>query len=264
MSDLHWTTAITKINHNGIYLRGYPAEELMGQVSFSQVVYLLCTGELPTPSVGRLIEAMLVSSADHGATPQSVLAARTVATAGSPLNAAMAAGLLGISTHHGGAIEGSMSMLQEIVNKQRTTGDPLEIIAAEIVSHYHEQGRRLPGYGHRIHTHDPRTTRLVALAREEGIAGPHSAAALALETALETAVGRRLILNLDGAMAAVFSDMGFPIGLANAIFMIGRLAGIAAHAYEEQIRQRPNRRIHPSDHSYDGPDVRHLALEGEN
>jgi citrate synthase len=258
MGNLHWTTAITKIETDGIFLRGYPSEELMGRVSFAEVVHLLLVGERPDPAVGRLIDAMLVASADHGATPQSALAARTVATAGAPLTAAMAAGLLAISTYHGGAIEGCMCLLQTTVQRWHETSDDRDTVAATLVAEYRARGERLPGYGHRIHQRDPRTERLLALAGELELASEHVAAARSIEKALGEAVGRRLILNLDGAMAALLADIKFPVGLANALFMIGRLAGIAAHAYEEQARQRPNRRIHPTDHGYDGPDVRHV------
>ena len=85
MSELHWKTAITKIEPNKIFLRGYPLHELMGRITFSQAIYLALKGELPSEKVGRLIDAILVSSIDHGATPPSVLAARTVASTGADL-----------------------------------------------------------------------------------------------------------------------------------------------------------------------------------
>ncbi len=77
----------------------------MGKISFSQAIYLVLKGELPSPEVGRLLDAIFVSSVDHGAGPPSVLAARTVASTGAELNAAVAAGVLAINRFHGGAIE---------------------------------------------------------------------------------------------------------------------------------------------------------------
>src|SRR5687767_1668523 len=100
-----WRTALTRIEPNEIRLRGYRLDELMGQVTFAQAIILLLTGELPSAAIGELVDAMLVASIDHGATPPSTLAARTVASTGAPLGAAVAAGLLGINRFHGGAIE---------------------------------------------------------------------------------------------------------------------------------------------------------------
>jgi citrate synthase len=105
MGELHWKTAITDIKPNKICLRGYPLDKLMGKISFAQAIYLVLKGEFPTPDAGKLIDAIFVSSVDHGASPPSVLAARTVASTGAELNSAIAAGVQAISRYHGGAIE---------------------------------------------------------------------------------------------------------------------------------------------------------------
>lgn len=105
MGELHWKTSITRVEPNKLLVRGYPLEELMGKAGFGQMVYLLFKGELPSQNAGKMIEALLTSSVDHGATPPSVLSALTVASTGAPLNAAVAAGILAISKFHGGAIE---------------------------------------------------------------------------------------------------------------------------------------------------------------
>jgi citrate synthase len=106
MSEETWKTSITKIEPNKIAYKGYRVEELMGRVPFADVVFLLLRGELPSKEQGMLMDAMLVSSIDHGATPPSALAARTVASGGAPLTTAVAAGISSINKHHGGAIEG--------------------------------------------------------------------------------------------------------------------------------------------------------------
>ena len=113
-----WKTAITRVRPNEVRLRGYCIDDLMGQASFAQVVYLALKGELPSPAVGRLIDAMLVSSIDHGVTPPSTEAARVAASTGAPLNAAIAAGVLSINKHHGGAIYDSMSILEELIRRR--------------------------------------------------------------------------------------------------------------------------------------------------
>jgi len=117
MEELHWKTAITKVEPNKLLLRGYRIDELMGRVSFSQAIYLALIGELPSEKVGRLIDAILVASIDHGATPPSTLSAITVASTGAPPNAALASGILAITHLHGGAIEGCMRVVMEGVKR---------------------------------------------------------------------------------------------------------------------------------------------------
>src|SRR5579864_6768248 len=93
-TDKRWPTAITSIAPNKILVRGFPLDEMMGRLSFADAVYLLLMGELPTPSIGRMLNAVLVSSIDHGVTPPAALAARNVATSGAPLKDSAAAGIL--------------------------------------------------------------------------------------------------------------------------------------------------------------------------
>ena len=108
-----WSTSLTRIAPNEIEIRGYPVDELMGRLMFSEAIYLLLRGELPTPSIGKLFTAVLLSSIDHGVTPPSTIAARHVASSGSTLSAAVAAGVLAFGNYHGGDIEAVMRCLQD-------------------------------------------------------------------------------------------------------------------------------------------------------
>ena len=249
--DLHWKTAITKVSPNEIRLRGYRIDELMGQISFSQAIYLAIMGTLPTPDVGKILDAIFVASIDHGATPPSALAARTSASTGAPFNAAVAVGLLSINKHHGGAVEDSMRMLlRGLALVESENFSPVEA-AKQLVAAYKAEKKRLPGFGHRIHIDDPRTKRLLSMAQELGVAG----AAVTMVTAIAEVIahsGRTLPVNVDGAMAALLLDLGIPPELGNAFFMMARVPGLVAHVYEEATRERPMRRIHPTDHEYDG------------
>jgi succinyl-CoA synthetase alpha subunit len=248
-----WHTAITDIQPNVIRLRGQPIESLMGTANVGQVVHLALMGVLPQPNVGRMVEAILVSSVDHGATPPSTLAARTSASTGAALNAALATGLLSINRHHGGAIEACMLMLKQALDHQQHAGTTIEQSAAHLVRTYRAEKRRLPGLGHRIHSDDPRSKRLLALAEAEGIAGGATRMARAIVQALAEQTERTLPLNVDGAIAAVLLDMQVDPGLGNAFFMLARLPGLIAHIREEQTRERPMRVIHPRNVGYDGP-----------
>ena len=111
VTDERWRTALTCIEPNKILLRGYPLDEIMGRLTFGESIYLLLVGEIPSPGIGRLMEALLVSFIDHGATPPSTLAARNTATTGAPLRACVAAGVLGFGRYHGGDIESCMQFL---------------------------------------------------------------------------------------------------------------------------------------------------------
>jgi len=258
MSDLHWKTGITKTQPNKISLRGYPIDQLMGRVSFSQAVYLALKGEFPTPEAGRLVDAIFVSSIDHGASPPSVLAARTVASTGGELNAAVAAGVLAISRFHGGAIEEGMQLF--LAMERRMTEKSLSVAqAAEaVLEEMKAAGRRASGFGHRLHTRDPRTEKLFGLAAELGFAGRYVQIARAAEAALGKQLGKPLPINVDGAIAALLCELGFPPEVGNAFFIIARVPGLVAHVREEKTREKPMRKIHPEDFEYDGPGEREV------
>jgi succinyl-CoA synthetase alpha subunit len=260
-----WTTAVTKIEPNRVAVRGHDIASLMGRVSFGAAVYLILAGKLPDERVARLMDAILVSSIDHGATPPSTLAARTVASTGAGLSQAVAAGILSINRHHGGAIEDCAHYLAGLIAKAREgQGGPrtvdsgqkaLDEAAAAEVARIKASGDRIPGFGHRIHTKDPRTARLFELAADAGLKdspGTHIAAARALERAF-AAAGKPLPINVDGALGAILADLGLDPRLFNGIFMIARTPGLVAHVTEEQTRERPMRRIDPVNHAYDGP-----------
>jgi len=258
MKEETWKTEITKVEPNKLLLRGYRIDELMGHITFAQAVFLAIRGELPNEKEARMIDAMLVSSIDHGVTPPSCLSARHIASAGAPLTAALAGGILAISRHHGGAIEDSMKVIQEAVKRKREMNKTIEEMANIIVTEYKEKNKRLPGYGHRIHTKDPRTLKLFQIAYDLGIASEYVRMAKAIEDAVEKSSGKRLPMNVDGAIAALLCEMNFPSELANAFFVIARIPGLVAHIYEEQTRMRPMRFINPKDHEYDGIPERRL------
>ena len=258
MSDLHWKTGVTKIEANKISLRGYPVDRLMGQISFSQAIYLALKGEMPSPEVGRLMDAIFVSSVDHGASPPSALAARTLASTGNELNACVAGGILAISRFHGGAIEAGMELFLDIASRMEADGIGMEEASRILLHEMKEQGRRASGFGHRIHTQDPRTARLFGMAGDLGLAGVHVEIAQTVERLLEESLGKKLPINVDGAIAAVLCDLGFPSEIGNAFFIIPRVAGLVAHVQEEKTRMRPMRKIHPQDFEYDGPQDREL------
>jgi len=246
-----WNSKITKVEPDHIVTRGYLQEELIGTVQFSSVFFLLITGRMPGDQEARMMDAIITSSIDHGVTPPSTHAARIVASAGVPLSTAVAAGIMAVGDIHGGAIEDSARILQQGVKELRENKWTHESAAHTILADLKQKGKRMPGFGHRIHKNDPRTARLFKLADELGFTGDHIKLSLAMHD--EFAKKKALPINVDGAVAAVISDMGFDWRLGKAFFLIGRCAGLIAHVYEEMTTQKPMREMCKQDMEYNGP-----------
>jgi len=258
-----WNTAITRVEPNKVAVRGYDIADLMGRVSFGAGVHLILTGELPAPPVARLMDAILVASIDHGATHPSALAARTVASTGASLSASVAAGIMSINRHHGGAIEDCARQLKKIADRAANESISMDEAATRTLAAMKEAGDRMAGFGHRYHTKDPRTARLFELAREAGVDGAHMKAARAVEKSFADAK-KALPINVDGAIGAILADLGMNPAAFNGIFMIARAPGLVAHVIEEQTREKPMRRIDPVNHGYDGPTSRRILDEAPN
>jgi len=255
---MKWATKITKVEPNHLVTRGYRQEDLIGDVPFSHVVYLLLKGELPSKEHGKMMDAILTACIDHGVTPPTAMASRIVASGGVPLSTAVAAGVLSIGDAHGGAIEKGAKFLQEGIARMKKEGKKIDEIAKVLVKESIEQKKRILGFGHRIHNSDPRTKKLFLLANELKISGEHISLSKSIEKELEIQTGKKLPINVDGAIAAISSDMNFDWRLGKAFFLIGRVAGLTAHVYEEQTEQKPMREIFTCECEYEGPKERDL------
>ncbi len=248
-----WKTAISQVRPDEILVRGYPIEQLTRQCSFGDVVFLLLTGELPRRNEGRLVEAMLVAVCDHSLASPSADAVRFVASSGVPLQTAVAAGVSAIGDVHGGAIEPCAKLLREAV------AQPMN--ADEVFARLKREGQRLAGFGHPVHRHDPRTAVLLAMADELQLSGPHTKLARELEKESERGVGKRLPLNVDGAIAALLCDLGLDPALGKAFFIIGRAPGYVAHAHEQMTQERPFKAASHTEISYTGPGRRDVPAK---
>jgi citrate synthase len=258
--DERWKTSLTSIAPNKILVRGYPLDEMMGRLTFAEAAYLLLMGELPSPAIGKMFDAILVSSLDHGVTPPSTLAARNVATTGAPLKDSVSAGVLGFGPRHGGDIESCMRFLDSGLALIRS-GQTLQQAAESLVDECLRVSEVPPGFGHRVHSRDPRAARLFQMALELELEGEHVRLLRVIEQVVgsrSALFGRPLPVNVDGAIAAVTADLGFAYELGNAVFLISRLPGLIAHAHEERMRQPAMRQIDPKDHDYDGARERRL------
>lgn len=230
MSQRKWRTAISWHFGDEAYVRGYKLQDLVGNLTFSEAIYLVLKGELPKENEAKMLDAIFVSLVEHSIAPPSVIAARAVVSGGNSLHVGVGAGILAFGEAHGGALEGAMKFLQENVDK-----DP-----KEVVKEFLDNKKRIPGYGHRYYkNYDPRSKRLLEIAKDLGFYGKYVNFALDVEKAIEEIKGKKLILNVDGAIASIVSEMGFDYRIGKGFFIIGRAPGLVAHVYEELTMEKP-------------------------
>jgi citrate synthase len=209
--------------------------EVMGTLSLTELAYLLLAGREPTAGERRVLDAALVSLADHGLTPSALAARLTYTGAPEATQAAVAAGLLGAGSVFLGPAGDTAQWLWDTVAGQHPIGDDqLHALAAGAVAARLDAGLRVPGLGHPFHkAGDPRTPRLYELAGEEGVLGPHLRLLRAVEGAQQDATGRFLPINGAGAAGAALVDVGVPPGSVRGFVLIARTAGLVAHLAEE-------------------------------
>jgi citrate synthase len=253
-----WTTALTSVEADRILVRGYPIDELMGRVAFGDAIYLLLTGDLPSPAISRLIGAMLTGFIDQGATPPAVVT-RHAARLGTSLPASVAAGMLGFDRPHVGGLVACRELLDRVLDLAGSSM-LLATAATELVEELVQSDRiPPPGFGQQTPAADPRVPRLLQMALELEVDALYAqglravAAALSRHPALDN---EPLPINVDGAIAAVCGDLGLAPGVAQALLLIAQVPGLVAHALEEQTERDPTRR--PAPLHYNGPSERRL------
>lgn len=240
-------TAVTRVEKNKIVTRGYNQRDLIEKIRYNDMVFLLLKGRLPSIKESKIFNHVLVSFCDHGVTPPSTQTARLITSSGSPINSAVSGALLSFGHKHAGAIEKAMELYQSKINSAHLIDDPdidnkqIASLAIEIHNEYILKDRKIPGFGHRYHNIDPRADKLIDIVINEGFIGPHVKLALALQDLVFEKKGVRL--NVDGANAAILSDLGFDSELGLGVFMIGRLPGIIAHIHEERMDEEEFRRF---------------------
>jgi citrate synthase len=237
-----WRTGIVDAGPDHIRVRGYDLLELMRAATFTDLIFLLHHERLPSPAERRVFDALLIGSADHGAGAPSCAAARLAASGNrQSLSAAVAAGVLTIGDEHGGAAESCMHLIAAGIRRAGAEGITLDEAARRVVDEARAGGGRIPGFGHRVHSAvDPRIAVLFGLAETAGLAKEGIAFARALESAVRDRI-KPLPLNIDGAIAALLVDLGFPPMIGKLLFIIARVAGISAEVFEECTREKPMR-----------------------
>jgi citrate synthase len=227
-------TRLCRTETDRITLRGHDlAQDLMGVKTFTETFWLLLTGEFPTPQQTRVIDAILLALMEHGFTPQAIAARMIARCEPEAIQAAIAAGLLGIGSRFGGAMSATAALLTEITEAP----DP-RTAARAIVIRFRKSRRSIPGFGHPHHRpEDPRSLRLFQIAREGSIAGRHVEAIHLLSAEIDSEFRRHLPINAPGAIAAILGDLAVPASIMRGFAVVSRSAGLVAHLKEEQEQQ---------------------------
>ena len=240
---MEWKTKISKINEKEEIIRGFKLDDLIGKISFSEMVFILLQGRKPLKNEAELMSAILVAAAEHGLNSPSTLNTRITTSTTENISQALASGILTIGKHHGGAIEGLAKILQE--NKSKT--------AKDIVKEFINKKERIPGYGHKIYKNeDPRAVRLFKITKELNIYGNYIKLVLDIQKELEKQTGKILCLNIDGCIAALISELKFNWRIANMFFILPRILGLTAHYQEEITEEKPYRRLNGNEVKYEG------------
>ena len=260
-----WKTSIIDIQPGAIGIRGYPIEALIGNLSYAQMVWLMLRGEVPSKPLATLLEAALVAAVDHGPQAPSIAIARMSMTCGVGINNAMASAINVLGDVHGGAGQQCMDLFRSVL--ECASAEQCDIAHASdavVGDHQRNVSKMIPGFGHRFHPVDPRATRLLGLveqARCEGlVTGQYLAAARAIEATLARRANKPIPINIDGATAVIYSELGFSAALGRGLFILSRSVGILAHAYEQsQAQERIKGPMPPSvPYTYTGPARRDL------
>ncbi len=257
-----WHTSIIDMQPGIIRFRGYAIEDLIGRVSFAQMIWLLTRGELPSAAQAALLDAALMAGVDHGPQAPSIAIARMAATCGVGLNNAMGSAVNVLGDIHGGAGEQSVELFEAILKRIEGGADETAAVEAGLAAFVAEHGKIIPGYGHRFHPLDPRSPRLLELvdqaAAAGAVSGKYARIGRAIEAALERGKGRRIPMNIDGATAVIYAELGFPPPLARGLFCLSRSVGILAHAWEQTQQGGRNKGPIPRRYvpTYDGPPPR--------
>lgn len=230
--DSRRATRISASTPEQIVVRGHDlCADLIGKVSFTQHAWLLASGHLPTPAQGVALDAALVAIAEHGLVPSVQAARMTYAAAPEAFQGAVAAGLLGC----GSVILGAAETAARLLSGAQSGDGSVQDRAHRAVSALRADRKPIPGYGHPFHkSRDPRTARLMEVAREQGLYGPHCTMAAAIEAAIPDITGKSLVLNVSGAIPALLLDAGYPMLAMKGVPLLARTASLIAHLLEER------------------------------
>ena len=224
-------TALCTYDEESIYIRDKNlCSELIGKVTFTQMLFFDILGRLPSKTEERVIDAMLVTLMEHGLAPSAIVTRLIYSSSPEALHGAVAAGLLGAGSVMLGTLGSSARLLDKIVHDP----DGPDVAIEREVNWHKENKVPVPGFGHPHHKpDDPRTIRLFAIAKDLGLPGNYVTACRNLGVAVDRIYGKHLTINASAAMAALLREIDVPVELMQGFAVICRAAGLVAHVYEE-------------------------------
>lgn len=237
-----WQTSICQVvstdSEEEILVRGEKLSELIGNITFADMMFLMLRGRRPDVAERNVLDALLVASMEHGIAPPSMVS-RCYASYGTSIQAAVSAGVNAFGDRMGGLGEQLARQLAQAV--ANTGQDPADIddetarsIAADIVEQARADGGRVPGYGIPLHGADPRAPAVLKVADAQGTAGVYARIGLHIEETLAAARGgKRVPMNLDGVSAVVILDLGFDWRSTRLFLLTPRSVSMGAHYLEE-------------------------------
>lgn len=229
---MQMTTRISADEEGRHTLRGHPLQQLIRERSFCDLIFLLWRGNFPLTRETTLLNAVLVSAVEHGVGAPSIFVPRVVTSCGQSLSSAVAAGVLAIGDRHGGA---GASVATVLLSRQSPV---------RLVREYAQARKRVPGYGHKTYVdEDPRATVLARLAKRLRFPCRYFTRAYAIERVLSRSKGKKVPLNIDGAIAAAMLELRFPAQFSTGAFLLARVGGMIAHSVEEQEGSRTYHRL---------------------
>lgn len=231
-------TSISTADANSLTIRGHDlCSDLMGRVGFTDYFYLLLTGREASDDQRFFLDLMLVAIAEHGLVPTNQAARMTLAADPDAIQGAVAAGILGCGSVILGSAQGCGDFLKRVLDRAATEGAAPETVLRREAEALRAARQPAPGFGHPLHKPlDPRAQRILTLAEERGVAGPHTALARASENIIPEIWRKPLPMNVSMAIAAVLLDLDFPATMLKAIPILARTASLLAHLAEEQER----------------------------
>jgi citrate synthase len=233
-----WATSIIEMRPGMIRYRGYAIEDLIGRISFPAMIWLMLRGELPSEGQADLLGTALMAAVDHGPQAPSIAIARMAATCGVGINNAMASAINVLGDVHGGAGEQCVEIYQAIAARMDGGLTLAAAVEAELAAVAERGVKFVPGFGHRFHPIDPRAPRLLEVVEAAAARGVVDGRFAAIGRAVEEALarrkgGKRIPMNIDGATAVIYAELGFPPPLCRGLFVLSRSVGALAHAWEQ-------------------------------
>lgn len=240
---MKWETAITNVKNGQETIRGKKLSGLIKNNTFTETIFLIWRGRMPKPNETKMMDAMLTAAIDHGTGTASAMTARIVASAKNSLHTALTAGILAMGERHGSAIENAAQFF--ITNKNNKN-------LAQTVKDLKDKKVRLAGFGHAVLERDERAEILLKTAKKLGFFKNVCQVAVDTQKELNKISSKPLPLNIDGAMGAILSDMGFDANMMKGIFITARVPGLVAHIYEEMQNDAGLRRLREDEITYIG------------